>query len=149
MVTHQSQIYYFNAELDEFIFWKPLHWYLVHVVLFLKATVAFDYILRQNHDFILQDFDNRSRLKVVEDMTVTTCVKCKMCVCEITVQCYTMDTPCKMIKLTKTTKVKKYIFMYMLITYSYMKHFKTGMHIAVNMWLSLHSVTSEPKGCFH
>ena len=59
-----------------------------------------------------------------------------------------MDTPCKMNKLTDD-KSNKNIFMYMLITYSYMKSFETGMRIAVNMGLPLHSVTFVPKGCFH
>ena len=36
----------------------------------------------------------------------------------------------------------------MLITYSCMKSFETGMLIAVNMGLPLHAVTFVPKGVF-
>ena len=63
-------------------------------------------------------------------MTVTTCVKYKMSVCEILIQCYE-NVSRNNYYAHKMTKLTKNIFVHILITYSYMKGFETGMSIAL------------------
>ena len=49
-------------------------------------------MLKTVRKWILQIKDYTFDVAVL-DMTITTCVKCHMCVCETMTQCYDMDSP--------------------------------------------------------